>query len=358
MNESLMLPVEDLDHCRRQLAGGSRSFWLAGRLLPTATLDAATALYAFCRAADDLVDDGADPETALQSLKRRLDAIYESAPEPFPEDRALAALVQSVRLPRAPLDALLEGFRWDVEARRYATLEDVEAYGIRVAGSVGLLMAWILGERRSEPLARAIDLGVAMQLTNICRDVGEDAARGRCYLPLEDLQSLSRPLDAWLARPTVEAPVQASVARLLDRAEVLYRRAEQGIRCLPPRVSGSIRAAARLYREIGRVVAERHYDSVSSRAVVPRLRQLTLLISALPPAARREADLLQPVLPVGRALYDAVLETRPGGAPLTMAAAAAEAEREQQPTGFAFMLDRLLELDERRATLSGASKRG
>ena len=324
---------EDLAHCQRLLAGGSRSFYLAGKLLPTVTLNAVTALYAFCRVADDLVDDAQDSARELEQLRERLNRVYAGSPLDFPEDRALAHLVERWQLPRAPLDALLEGFAWDAATRTYETLLDVEAYGARVAGSVGIMMAWLLGERRPEPLARALDLGVAMQLTNICRDVGEDARMGRLYLPAALLRDEGLDPKRFLEAPQHSAALARVVRQLLDRADALYLRAEQGVQCLPLRARFSIRAAAALYQEIGTRLRHQGCDSVSVRTVVPRPRQLRLVVGALLPRHQDQALLAEPVLPACEYLLTAAL--------------AASAPVESGNSGFAQMLELLLKVKAR-----------
>ena len=165
------------------MRGGSKTFFAASLLLPARVRAPASALYAFCRLADDEIDLGSDPQRAMAGLHRRLDHVYAGRPQPIDADHALAAVVHRFAIPRAMLDALLDGFVWDTQGRRYETLEDVHAYGARVAGAVGAMMALVMGTRDSAALARACELGVAMQLTNIARDVGEDARNGRLYLP-------------------------------------------------------------------------------------------------------------------------------------------------------------------------------
>src|SRR6476620_2661623 len=154
----------DLDACVRLMRGGSRTFFAASRLLPQRMRSASIALYAFCRVADDLVDEGVSATDSLAQLSRRLDDIYADRPQPLVEDRALSAVVHQHQLPRPLLDALLEGFTWDAQARRYETLEDVHAYAARVAGSVGAMMCWLMGGRSAHAMARACELGLAMQL--------------------------------------------------------------------------------------------------------------------------------------------------------------------------------------------------
>ena len=196
------LDSADLNACADLLRGGSRSFFAASLLLPRRVHEPATALYAFCRVADDLIDNGGgDPAAALLALRARLDAAYAGRPRPAAADRALAATVLRHAIPRTLLDALLEGFAWDAAARRYDSLADLEAYAARVAGAVGAMMAMLMGERSAEGVARACDLGIAMQLSNIARDVGEDARAGRLYLPLDWMRAAGIDADAWLAPP-------------------------------------------------------------------------------------------------------------------------------------------------------------
>ena len=120
---------------------------------------------------------------------------------PAPADRALADIVHRYAIPRALPEALLEGLEWDARAQRYEDLDALCAYAARVAGSVGAIMSVLMGVRAPEVVARACDLGIAMQLTNIARDVGEDARRGRVYLPLQWLRSAGIDPDAFIAAP-------------------------------------------------------------------------------------------------------------------------------------------------------------
>lgn len=299
---------EDLSACRALLRNGSKSFHAASRLLPPSVRAPATALYAFCRLADDAIDgEGASP-AALAALSERLDLVYAGRPLNHPCDRALAATVEAHALPRALPDALLEGLAWDAEGRRYHDLSALNAYAARVAGTVGAMMAVLMGVRAPEPLARACDLGVAMQLTNIARDVGEDARMGRLYLPVSWLEEAGIDPDAWLARPVFGPALGAVVARLLAAAEELYDRAAPGIGALPLACRPGIGAARLIYAEIGREVQRRGLDSVSSRAVVPRARKLTLLARSLAaaPLASAGPALAHPPLAETRFLVQAV----------------------------------------------------
>ncbi len=279
----------DFAACRAILRDGSRTFLAASLLLPRRVRDPAAALYAFCRVADDAIDLGEDAEAALARLRKRLALAYEGRPLPIPVDRALADVVARFRIPRALPEALLEGFEWDASGRRYEDLADLSAYAIRVAGSVGAMLAVLMGARAPDMMARACDLGAAMQLTNIARDVGEDARAGRLYLPLGWLREAGVEPEAWLARPVFSDEVGFVVQRLLWAADDLYERADSGIARLPPSCRPAIRAARHLYAGIGREIGWHGFDSVSRRAVVPARRKTWLLARALLSRAVRGA---------------------------------------------------------------------
>jgi phytoene synthase len=286
----------DLAACRALLCSGSRSFFAASLLLPKRVRAPATALYAFCRVADDAIDLGDDPAAALQALNARLDAAYAGMPEQNPVDRAFAATVQKFEIPKALPAALIEGLAWDAAGRRYASLAELLDYAARVAGAVGVMMAVVMGVRDSTSLARAADLGVAMQLSNIARDVGEDARAGRVFLPLDWLQEAGIDAPALLHAPEFTPALGSVVRRLLDEADTLYARAEAGIARLPLDCRVGIAAARRIYAAIGTKVAWAGYDSVSQRARVTGARKLALaglaVKDALLPAAGMDAPAL------------------------------------------------------------------
>jgi phytoene synthase len=271
----------DLDTCRARLRAGSRSFAAAATLLPLRVRTPTTVLYAFCRVADDEVDlDPAASDATIDRLRARLDRIYGGRPDDDAVDRALSAVVAHGRVPRPLLDALLEGMSWDAEGRRYETIDELYAYAARVAGAVGAMMTVVMGRRQAAVVARACDLGVAMQLTNIARDVGDDARHGRIYLPLAWLREAGIDPSTWLLAPRHGPALASVVRRLLDTAEPLYRRADAGIAELPSDCRVAIRAARSIYSDIGRVVARRGFDSVNGRAVVSSPRKSWLLARA------------------------------------------------------------------------------
>jgi phytoene synthase len=284
----------DLDACRRAMRGGSKTFFAASLLLPDSARGPATALYAFCRATDDVIDGAPEPARALDVVRARLRRIYEGGPFDDPADRCFAKVVDHFSIPRALPEALIEGFEWDSERRRYPDMSALYAYGARVAGTVGAMMAIVMGARGAEAYARACELGVAMQLTNIARDVGEDARLGRVYLPLDRMRAAGLDPDAFLADPRFDGRVAQVVRDVLDAADSLYARGGRGIASLPAGCRPAIRAAAHLYAEIGREVSRRGFDSVSGRAVVAPSRKAMVLSRALlvPLKGGRESGLI------------------------------------------------------------------
>ncbi|MGC4075737.1 MAG: phytoene/squalene synthase family protein [Rubrivivax sp.] len=297
----------ELQACRELMRGGSKSFFAASLLLPQRVRAPATALYAFCRVADDAVDLSGDPHAAMAELRTRLDGVYAGTPAPIAADRALACTVHRYGLPRVLLDALLEGFLWDADGRRYQTIADVEDYGARVAGTVGAAMALIMGVRSPQALARACELGVAMQFTNIARDVGEDARNGRLYLPRDWLAEAGLDVDAWLQNPVHCPEVAQTVRRLLRAADELYERSEHGIAALPRDCRPAIRAARLVYAEIGRMLERQGLDSVNHRVVVPARRKAALMARAASAAFNTpgRAYISMPPLPAIQYLVDA-----------------------------------------------------
>lgn len=269
----------DRAECREAIRQGSRSFHLAGQFLPVEVREPAFAVYAFCRMADDLIDREQGGEDAVDELRRCLDRVYARKPRRNHVERAFADATDEFSIPRDVPEALLEGLLWDAQGRRYETLSDLKGYAVRVAGSVGVMMSLIMQRRGPAVLARACDLGIAMQLTNICRDVGEDARNGRIYLPRDRLAAAGlRERDVFAAHMS-DGRIASVVGDLLEEAERHYRLAGAGIVALPAGSRVGINAARLLYREIGRKVAA-GTDPIRERAVVGKGRKLALLAAA------------------------------------------------------------------------------
>lgn len=285
----LSLSKEDVRDCRRIIRDGSKSFYFASLVLPGDVRDAALALYSFCRLSDDLVDGAAATRHTLTQLRSRLDAAYAKKPRAHIADRALADVVARYDIPQDVLLSMIEGFEWDLVGKRYETLSDVLDYSARVAGTVGVMMTLIMNRASARTLARASDLGVAMQLTNIARDVGEDARNGRLYLPRDWMAEEGLDADAFLARPQFTPALGRVVERLLNEADEIYERSLTGLTDLPLSCRPGIRAAGLVYAEIGAAVRQNGFDSVSQRAHTTKQKKVVLLIRALAGSVRSPA---------------------------------------------------------------------
>lgn len=270
-------PPATLPSAPATLARYGRSFHLAGRLLPRATFAQAAELYAFCRAVDDLADEQPDLALAGRQLLALRRALVTGD-----TDHALVArfsALQACTGVRPELAVtLIDTVLGDLGPVRMPDETALLRYAYGVAGTVGRLMCPVLGAKDPAAAAYAVQLGVAMQLTNIARDVAADAAVDRIYLPA-----------SWLPRGLTPAGVGASpevvfaaVRRLLALADRHYRGAELGYHHLPARVRPAIRTAARLYEEIGRLILARGPGYLlAGRCVVPNHRKVLLMAGCL-----------------------------------------------------------------------------
>lgn len=303
----------DVAHCRAVLRRNSRTFHAASLLLPRHVREPASVLYGFCRLADDAVDVEGGRMEAVARLHDRVRRAYANTPAAVPADRALAEVVRRHAIPRCLLDGLVEGLAWDAQGRRYESLEDLYDYAARVAGTVGAMMAALMGARSPQALARACELGVAMQLSNIARDVGEDARMGRIYLPLQWLREAGVQPEELLAARRFDPRVGAVVQRLLDQADALYARVGAGVGVLPLACRPGINAARFLYAEIGREVERAGCNSITRRAVVPTTRKLQLLLRATLALRPDGAGLALPPLAAVSGLVAATASVSAGG---------------------------------------------
>jgi phytoene desaturase len=280
---SAALPVasdsEVLAHCREMIRVGSKSFRLASTLFSPRTRDAACFLYGWCRYCDDQIDQA----VAAPEQRARLDALVTATrhalagdPPQRPEFIALSALARRYAIPELYAVELLEGMGMDVRRERYPGLSELSLYCYRVAGTVGLMMSHVMGVSDPRALRHAADLGTAMQMTNIARDVLEDAAMGRVYLPLEWLRRAGIDPDA-VGEPRYRAQLARVVARLLAEADRHYRSGNAGLRYLPFRCACAVAAASCVYAEIGRRVLRRGERAWDTRTVVPAWRKILAL---------------------------------------------------------------------------------
>ena len=267
-------PAPALDACYRRCGEiarvHSKSFYLSSRFLPFAKRRAVWAVYAFCRTADDIVDRDGDPDerlAAIDAWETELRAAYAGrAVNPIFLAFADAAARYDVPL-QAALD-LLRGARMDVTISRYATYGDLRAYCYLVASTVGVLVTPILGALDDAAFHDAIALGHAMQITNILRDVGEDARMNRIYLTVADMHRFGY-TEADLFRGTVDERFVALMQFQIERARQLYREVEPGIARLQPESRYAVRLALHLYRDILAAIEANRYDVFTKRAYVP-----------------------------------------------------------------------------------------
>lgn len=272
--------------CRAVLEEGSKSFALASRLLPAAARNDAAVLYTFCRRADDEIDlrPPAEQPLALATLRARVRSIYAGEPQPDLPWQAFLELTRAVSLPREYPDELLRGMQMDVEGAHYEHMDDLLLYCHRVAGVVGLMLCHVFGVSRESALREAAHLGLAMQLTNISRDVVEDWERGRLYLPAAELRRAGAgELSKALGQPfpsSARAPVAKVLERMLQRADEFYGSADQGLSALPFRAALSVRAASRVYRAIGTRLRANGCDVLNGRTIVPQRNKLAIVLGS------------------------------------------------------------------------------
>jgi phytoene synthase len=257
-------------HCRDVTCSNSKTFYLSSLFLAPEKRRAVWAVYAFCRTADDIVDQvtpASERLAAIDCWERALLAAYNGRPA----DRIMVALYDAVGrfdIPLQPALDLLRGARLDITVRRYATYDALREYCYLVASTVGLLTSPILGYTAAAALDYGVALGRAMQMTNILRDVGEDARMGRIYLPLDEMQQFGY-TESSLFEEVVDDAFVALMKFQIERVRRLYAEAEPGITLLAPESCYTVRLALTLYRQILRSIEDNRFDVYSKRAYVP-----------------------------------------------------------------------------------------
>jgi phytoene synthase len=287
-----------------------KSFHFAGRILSPKTLGDSARLYAFCRYVDDIADGFSSTSAARKTLSRVSEDLSTGQSE-NPGVVDVLRLADTHGINTSILLELISGLETDLGDVAFDHWDDLIRYSFRVAGTVGIMMADILSARGPEARFHAIDLGIAMQLTNIARDVREDALAGRRYIPGNLLPGLSC---RQIANPDERAQslLREAVRKVLDKAEAYYQSGEAGLRYLPPRARMAILVAARIYRQIGKEIEHHDYAVWEGRAVVPTWKKLLVTARCLPrlmtlgkPAAettKHKMDLHRPLagLPASR----------------------------------------------------------
>jgi 15-cis-phytoene synthase len=265
--------------CSQVTRSHSRSFYLASGLLPYEKRKAVRALYAFCRLADDIVDEGQGPRTeALTSFKKTFLASH-----PNPRNGLASAWADTrlkYRIPYRYAEQLLEGIALDLHKTRYKNFEELAYYCYGVASTVGLMSMYITGFRSSEALPYAVKLGVALQLTNILRDVGEDWQVGRVYLPMDELTAFG--LDEQdIASGIVDDRWREFIRFQIKRTRQLYAESLPGIDLLHPDGQPAIAAASSLYQGILDDIEKHDYNVFTRRAYVPNHKKISQLAKVL-----------------------------------------------------------------------------
>lgn len=312
-------------HAKAVIEGASRSFSRAAALLPKPEREGAYLLYAWCRHCDDLIDGqtlgrprsppapnpapasrevAAGPGPAgsaggaaaiLAELRRATRHALDGGPPSLPVYEGIARVVRDHGVPERHPFEFLDGMAMDVEGRTYRTFDELVAYCHRVGGVVAIMTAHVMGHHDPAPLQLADDAGIAFQLTNIARDVMDDAAIGRVYLPLDWLARAGVPADA-IARPEHRPAVAQVVHRLLERADGLYQRAARSTGPLPFRSAWAIAAALGMYADIGRVIRRRGARAWDRRAFVSDARKAWWVARGLGVAlVRARSRLAEPI---------------------------------------------------------------
>jgi len=284
------------------LATHGRSFSFASILIPEPYRARVIAVYAYCRYTDDLVDRGRQTRgQALAQLDYWLDA-SESAYRGEPTEHEMLRVVMddmaSANVPFAYAADLIRGMRMDVLGHRYRTLDELRVYCYRVASVVGLWLTELFGVHDAPTLARAARLGIAMQLTNIIRDVGEDWARGRLYLPRDLMRECgltTQQLDESRRGTRPMPPAYVSVVQqLMATADEDYSDAWPGIAALPEFFRPAVAVAARVYAAIHEAVRENDYDTLRLRATTSAARKLTIARATLSELGMQSSDFERP----------------------------------------------------------------
>jgi phytoene synthase len=263
------------EYCQQKAARSGSSFYYSFLFLPPPRRRAITALYAFCREVDDAVDEVADPAVAHAKLawwRQEVERTFDGTPQ-HPVALALKPIVREFALPPEYFQTVIDGMAMDLAQARYVDFAALELYCHRVAGVVGLMSAEIFGCTDPRTRGYARDLGIAFQLTNICRDVGEDARRGRIYLPQEDLARFGVTPSA-LLRAEYTDGVRSLMAFEVSRAQAWYGRALAQLPAVDRKAQRTGLVMAAIYRTLLDEIARDGYRVLDRRTSLTPLRKL------------------------------------------------------------------------------------
>ncbi|MCM2288982.1 MAG: presqualene diphosphate synthase HpnD [Sulfuritalea sp.] len=264
-------------YCQERAAGSGSSFYYSFLFLEPRRRQAITALYAFCREVDDVVDECPDAELARTKLawwRGEVKALFEGRPS-HPVTQALTTTLKSFYLPQEQLLEIIDGMEMDLEQVRYADFKALNLYCYRVASVVGLLAAEIFGYSERQTLKYAHDLGLAFQLTNIIRDVGEDARRGRIYLPQDELSRFGVS-EADLLNANYSDNFRRLMAFQVERAQATYQQAFAQLPAADRKAQRAGLVMAAIYRATLNEIVRDSYRVLDQRISLPPLRKLWL----------------------------------------------------------------------------------
>ena len=286
MNETPSAPPDPMPHLpgSEAITQSSKSnLALSFAALPEAERRAMSIFYAFCRVVDDVADSTelpiAEKRRQLGEWRKEIRRAYEEKPL-TPLGREMAEIIRTYRIPPEPLEEILNGVEMDLSIERYPAFLLLEQYCYRVASAVGLVSIEIFGCRHARSRDYAVALGMAFQLTNILRDVEEDAARNRVYLPLENLAAHNIALESLLHRNPGAPPTpneKALLAEIANRAEVYYRSAEALLPLIHRESRPALWVLVSIYHALLRRIERADYDVFSKRASVPLHQKLNIL---------------------------------------------------------------------------------
>ncbi len=270
------------DYCLNIMKDNSKSFYFAAQSLPDDQRKGVGALYAFCRLVDDIVDESGKQKEDINSVLDEMKFTVEQLAAGHTSDNAIlhafGHTIQRYHIPIVYTHDLIEGVRMDLEKTEYFTNHELDLYCYRVASTVGLMMVHIFMDNpHPSVLARASDLGLAMQLTNILRDIKEDFGKGRIYLPLEtrNLYGVSK---TDIENDTISQNFKNLIDFEIERTKGIYKLAELGIKELPKKARYTILLSSRVYGDILNQIRRDKYQLLSKRAVVSKKRKITIAL--------------------------------------------------------------------------------
>ncbi len=270
-----------LTHCKNMIEIGSKSFSFASKLFDTSVKDAAFCLYGWCRFCDDEIDKAKENRLEkVERLSHLTQSAYENRPQLPTEFKALSLIVNQYKIPSYyPLE-LIEGMRMDAEGYQYETIDDLNLYCYRVAGVVGLMMSYIMGVSEQTALKNAADMGTAMQMTNIARDIVEDFEMGRVYLPSQWLKEVEvSPSEVGAVKH--RQAIAYLVRRLVNQAQAYYDSGNRGLKYLSFRAALAVAVASCVYSAIGKKVVRRGERAWDTRTVVSTWEKIFCAVHGL-----------------------------------------------------------------------------